>query len=649
MKVAAYGSWKSDISASRIAESSVRLGQVRVDGDAVLWVEGRASEKGRQVLVQWRGGVSEELTSPEFSVRTLVHEYGGQSYAACGDAVVFTNLKDQRLHAVVPGEEPKPLTPISKCRYADQTIDLGRERVLCVREDHSEDEGQAITTLVSVCLRGERPEILLAEGYDFFSNPTLSPDGKHLCWLAWNHPNMPWDGTELYRAALDAEGRVGDVTVVAGGVDESVYQPAFSPTGELFFVSDRTGWWNIYRWGSEGAVNCFPASLEFGSPAWVFGQTNYGFLDEHTLITCYVDSGAWKLAKLDLLSGTLSDISAPFSDFHTLCVGDGFAIFEGGSPTSAPAIVRWDAQSGDFETLRKASSSSLDEAQISVGEAIAYPTTFGDVAHAYFYPPKNSEYQGGEGELPPLLVFTHGGPTSARTNGLAAAVQFFTNRGFAVVDVNYRGSTGFGREYREKLKGRWGIVDVDDAAAAARYLVDRGLVDGDRLAIRGGSAGGFTTLAALAMTDVFKAGASHFGVGDLEALARDTHKFESRYLDGLIGPYPERADLYRERSPITHADSLNCPVIFLQGLEDKVVPPNQAEMMVELLRTKGIPVAYMPFEGEQHGFRMSENIIRALEAELLFYGKVFGFPVADAIEPFEIYNEENLGDVSNEG
>jgi dipeptidyl aminopeptidase/acylaminoacyl peptidase len=649
MKVASYGSWKSDISASRIAESSVRLGQVRVDGAAVLWVEGRASEKGRQVLVRWRDGASEELTSPEFSVRTLVHEYGGQSYAACGDTVVFTNLKDQRLYVVVPGGEPKPLTPCSERRYADQSIDLGRERVLCVREDHSSKEGQAVTTLVSVCLRGERPEMVLAEGYDFFSNPTLSPDGKQLCWLAWNHPNMPWDGTELYVAELDEEGQVGEARVVAGGVDESVYQPAFSPKGELFFVSDRTGWWNIYRWGAEGAVNCFPASLEFGSPAWVFGQTNYGFLDEHTLITAYADSGAWKLAKLDLSSAKLIDVSAPFSDFHTLCVGDGFAIFEGGSPTSAPAIVRWDARSGDFEVLRKASSSSLDEAEISVGEAITYPTTFGDVAHAYFYPPRNSEHQGGEGELPPLLVFTHGGPTSARTNGLAAAVQFFTNRGFAVVDVNYRGSTGFGREYREKLKGRWGIVDVDDAAAAARYLVERGLVDGERLAIRGGSAGGFTTLAALALTDVFKAGASHFGVGDLEALARDTHKFESRYLDGLIGPYPERADLYRERSPITHADSLNCPVIFLQGLEDKVVPPNQAEAMVELLRTKGIPVAYMPFEGEQHGFRMSENIIRALEAELLFYGKVFGFSVADVIEPFEIYNEENLGASSREG
>jgi dipeptidyl aminopeptidase/acylaminoacyl peptidase len=508
-----------------------------------------------------------------------------------------------------------------------------------VREDHT-GEGEAVNTLVSVDLRSGGPGTVLVSGNDFYAAPRVSPDGSRLAWLTWNHPNMPWDGTQLWVAEMDGAGSLVRAEQVAGGVDESVFQPEWSPDGVLHFVSDRTGWWNLYRWRGGRMEPLCAMEAEFGLPQWVFGMSTYGFASSGQILCAYAQAGRTHLARLDTETGELEEMESPYTEVYGLRVAGGRAVFRAGSPTEPISVVLLDLQSGQLEVLRRSSDITVDAGYVAVPESIEFPTEGGLTAHAFFYPPTNRDHVAPPDERPPLLVRSHGGPTGAASSSLSWDIQYWTSRGFAVVDVNYGGSTGYGRAYRQRLNGQWGVVDVDDCANAARYLVERGLVDGNRLAIRGGSAGGYTTLCALAFRDVFKAGASYFGVSDLGALARDTHKFESRYLDRLVGPYPERRDLYRERSPIHFAQDISCPMIFFQGLEDKVVPPNQAEMMVEAVRAKGLPVAYLPFEGEQHGFRRAENIKRAFDAELYFYSRVFGFQLADQVQPVVI---ENLG------
>jgi dipeptidyl aminopeptidase/acylaminoacyl peptidase len=489
-------------------------------------------------------------------------------------------------------------------------------------------------------LDGEGETQVLVSGNDFYSSPRLSPDGKQLAWLTWNHPNMPWDGTELWVAQLRADGSLGQRQQVAGGVDESVFQPQWSPDGVLYFVSDQSGWWNLYR-AQAGEWRVEPLcemEAEFGVPQWGFDMSTFAFESARRLICTFVQAGNSYLASLDTETLELEPIEVPYSLLAGLRAAPGRAVFVGGSPTKPEELVQLDLNTGQRYVLRRSEELSVDAGYLAVPRAIEFPTENGLTAHAFFYPPKNRDYAAPPDERPPLFVISHGGPTDARSDVLSWRVQYWTSRGFAVLDVNYGGSTGYGRAYRQRLNGQWGVVDVDDCVNGARYLLGLGLVDGQRLVIRGGSAGGYTTLCALTFRDVFKAGASYFGIGDLEALARDTHKFESRYLDRLVGPYPERRDLYRERSPINFTERLACPVIFLQGLDDQVVPPNQAEMMVQALRAKGIPVAYLPFEGEQHGFRRAENIKRALDAELYFYSRVFGFDLAEPIEPITIEN-----------
>jgi len=638
-KVASYGSWKSPITSDLIVAGAVRLMEIALDGSDVYWLESRPMEGGRCVIVRRSvDGRAMDVNPPPFNARTRVHEYGGAPFAVQDGTVYFSNFDDQRLYRQEPGGEPKPITPPRDLRYADLVVDRRRGRLICVREDHSTSDREAVNTLVSLSTGGTESAQVLVSGNDFYASPRLSPDGSRLAWLTWNHPNMPWDGTELWVGVVRDDGTLGEAKRVAGGLSESIFQPQWSPDGTLCFVSDRTGWWNLYRWDGERAEPLCPMEAEFGLPQWVFGMSTSDFERAERIVCAYNSRGSWNLALLDSRSAELLKADAPYSYVSGIHARRGEAYFIAGSPTTAPAVLRWQIDSGQFEVLRSSSDIEVDAGYVSVPQPIEFPTDGGVTAHALFYPPKNRDFVAPEGELAPLIVISHGGPTGAASVALNWGIQYWTSRGFAVVDVNYGGSTGYGRPYRERLKGQWGVVDVDDCVNAALYLVKQGWVDGERLAIRGGSAGGYTTLSALAFRDVFHAGASHFGVSDLEALAVETHKFESRYLDGLVGPYPEEREMYLERSPIYNTAGLNCPMILFQGLEDQVVPPSQAQKMAHALREKGVPVAYLPFEGEQHGFRRAENIKRSLDAELYFYSRVFGFDLAEEVEPVIIEN-----------
>jgi dipeptidyl aminopeptidase/acylaminoacyl peptidase len=655
-KIAPYGSWESPITSDLIVRGSVGLTLSFADGADIYWTEVRPQEDGRSVVVRTEGGARRDLVPPPFNARTRVHEYGGGDYTAHRGTLYFSNFSDQRLYRIAP-DDPAPvaLTPESgaQLRYGDMTFDASRARLIGVREDHTADGREPANALVAVPLDADaagNPGDVLASGYDFYSSARVSPDGKHLAWIAWRHPNMPWDGTELWVGEFDAAGNFARARRVAGGEDESIFQPEWSPAGRLHFVSDRSGWWNIYRAASGGNLadeatgieveNLCPLEAEFGEPQWGLGVGTYAFSSGEEIVCTFRERGVSRLGVLDTGSKSLRRVESPYEDITYLRASaeTGRAVFRGGSPTRGSSIVEFDPSAGEFKTLRRSSDLQLDEGYLSAAQAVEFPTENGLTAHAFYYPPRNRDFAAPEGERPPLLVKSHGGPTSAAVTTRNLNILYWTSRGFAVLDVNYGGSTGYGRAYRERLNGTWGVVDVDDCVNGARHLVARGLADDERCVIDGGSAGGYTTLAALVFRKQFKAGASHYGVSDLGALVRDTHKFESRYLDRLIAPYPEREDIYRARSPINFTDGLSCPVIFFQGLEDKVVPPNQAEMMVEALRRKGLPVAYVAFPGEQHGFRRAENIRRALDGELYFFSRVFGFELAGEIEPVPIEN-----------
>lgn len=616
------------------------LGQIALDGEDIYWSEMRPWEQGRTVVVRRTAdGATQDVMSAPFNVRTRVHEYGGGSFIVADRTVYFSNFADGRLYRQDIGKEPQPITPLATMRYADSIVDLHRNRIICVCEDHTVAGREPINTLVSLGLEGDGNPQLLVYGNDFYASPRLSPDGSRLAWLTWNHPNMPWDSTALWVGELKADGSLGHTQQVTGGPNESIFQPEWSPDGNLYFISDKTGWWNLYQWQDENVESLTQMKAEFGKPQWILGMSTYAFESTNRIICTYTQQGIWHLASLDTTTRQLQPLEVPYTEIDSLHATREKVVFLAGSPTQPTAIVQLHLTTGKLEVLRRASEVTIDTGYLSKPQAIEFPTTNGQTAYAFFYPPQNRDYTAPAGEKPPLLVKSHGGPTAATSSSLNFKIQYWTSRGIAVLDVNYRGSTGYGREYRQQLDGEWGIVDVDDCVYGARYLVERGEVDGDRLVISGGSAGGYTTLCALTFRDTFKAGASYYGVSDLEALTRDTHKFESRYLDRLIGAYPQQRQLYQERSPIHFTDRLTCPVIFFQGLEDKVVPPNQAEAMVEALRTKGLPVAYVMFEGEEHGFRRAQSIKRSLEGEIYFYSRIFGFELA---EPVELLVIENL-------
>lgn len=634
-QAAPCGTWVSPITASVVAAGAVPLSQLAVDGDDLYWLAGRAAEAGRNTLLRRRGGQVAELTPAPFNVRSRVHEYGGGAFLAAGGSVWFSHFADNRLYRVQDGAEPQPVGSGGALRYADFVLDQQRQRLVGVREDHSAGETYPVNTICAIGFDGL--ETVLVDGNDFYSSPRISPDGRHIAWMCWDHPRMPWQGTELWLAEIAEDGTLLDGRLVAGSATESVVQPEWSPDGVLHFVSDHSGWWNLYKYDGGVVRPLCPREAEFGGPHWTFGNSMYGFRANGDIVCTYIEQGVSRLARLDA-HGALHAIDNPYQEIRELRVAGDKVAMLAGAPTIALELARFDLASGGREVLARSIDKLPDTAYLSVPRSISYPSMDGRTSHAFYYPPANGAFQPLPGEKPPLMVIGHGGPTGMATSTLKLATQFWTSRGIAVLDVNYGGSTGFGRAYRDALKGQWGVIDVEDCVAGARYLAEQGVVDPDRLVIRGGSAGGLTVLCALAFHDVFKAGASYYGVSDLKGLDADSHKFESRYNEYLIAPQPQADLLYRERSPVNHSDKLKRPMIFFQGLDDKVVPPPQSEVMVEALRRGGVPVAYLTLEGEGHGFRKAESIVRTLEAELVFYLRVFGMPVPQGLAPVEIEN-----------
>ncbi len=636
-KTAPYGSWPSEITTDLMTAGTIGLSEARLFQNEIYWLESRPQEQGRSVIVKMtKTGDKQELFSQDYSCRSRVHEYGGASYLPTQAGVFFVSHSDQQIYCVNPALKVSKLTDSPSVRFADLHYNSKNSTLIAIAEEHNDTFAEPANSLVAIDT-GNGEITHLHEGQDFYASASFSPDGTKLCWLSWMHPNMPWDETTLWQAEFTNVKTLTDIRVVAGGSAESIFQPEWSPSGELYFVSDKTNWWNICRLNSNAIEPVCAMQAEFGLPLWQFGMTRYAFIDKNTIITSYSQSGVENLATIDLLSGLLKDIEREHTQYSSIRADatqglDKFC-FIAQSSVDFPAVYVSDLAS---ELMVVASAkTNVEKAQFSIAEPISYKTENNQLAHGFYYPPTHAEYQGHRNELPPLLVMIHGGPTSASSDSLSLKIQYWTNRGFAVFDVNHRGSTGFGRQYRDALKLQWGVVDVQDCDYGVKYLIERGLVDKERIAIRGGSAGGFTVLAALALTDSFKAGTSLYGVTDLTALATDTHKFESRYLDSLIGPYPQEKERYTQRSPLSHAQSIEAPVLFLQGLDDKVVPPSQANAMIEKLLANSVRVAYLPFEGEAHGFRKSDTITRAFEAELWFYGKVFTFMPSDTIEALE--------------
>ena len=646
--IAPYGSWKSPIAAEMlIGGGRRRLSEIRCDGNDVYWLDGRPKEGGRQVIMRLSpDGEMKDLTPTEFNSRNAVHEYGGGSYAVRDRAVYFTNWSDQRIYVQRDGGEPTPLTSEPSvprgARFADLTITANGKYLLCVRETHTDDGNEAVNEIVAVDT-GTGSEKVIATGRDFYCAPRECGGHDGIAWTEWDHPNMPWDGNSLMSGSFDAnDAAVSTTAELVGGTGESVVQPSWGSNGLLHFATDRSGWWNVYVWRDGEMVNLLDEESDHGRPDWQFGFSSYAHLADGKIALGKGGVTSGSIVLIAPGSNSNQTIDIPFSEVSYVTASpDGKSIlFVGASPTQEPAVVRLELATEMCETIYSPSEVNVEPGYLSSPQHIVFPTTENGAAHAYYYEPTNQDFAAPDGELPPLVTICHGGPTSASGTGLDLSTHYWTSRGFAVVDVNYRGSSGYGKVYRDALKGKWGIYDTDDCIAAAQHLIDQGLVDKDRVIIRGGSAGGYTTINALTFHDFFAAGAALYGIADLMVFIGDTHKYESRYLESLVGPYPAEAQRYHDRSAINFMDQLATPMIVLQGLEDEIVPPSQAEIMVDALESKGLPYAYIGFPGEQHGFRQAANIIRAQEAELYFYGKVLGFEPADEIgdEVVEVRN-----------
>ncbi|MEE9334602.1 MAG: prolyl oligopeptidase family serine peptidase [Granulosicoccaceae bacterium] len=625
---APYGSWRSPISAESLVQGAAGISEVVPDEDAVWWCESRPSEGGRSAMMRWHDGSRTEVTAPDANVRTRVHEYGGGAWTVYKGIAYYVDDSDQRIRKLMPDQSVQllsqtPDTPRA-LRYADLTVTPDEQWIIAVGEHHLPNGHDVDNFLVAIKNDGSETHQILAEGADFYQSPVVSPDGKQLAWTQWQHPNLPWDDTELFVAKLCATHNsiaVSDIQLLAGGKDEAIVQPLWSPSGVLHFLSDKSDLWQLYQQGRDAPVTQLEG--EIGYPPWVFGLARYAFTDTGSVIAARFDGG------VEYLDGY-----PQYTAFNSVRTSGAHVAFAAAGWQSETVVIF------DGQIVNQTRQLAYDEAFMPTPEVISYDTSNNEQSYALYFPPANPAYTPEPSTAPPLIVLAHGGPTSAARSHLNLGRNFWTSRGFAVVDVNYRGSSGFGRSYRKKLEGNWGVYDVDDCINAAHYLAALGKADENKLIIRGGSAGGFTVLCALAMHSVFTAGANMYGVANLEDLAGDTHKFESRYLDRLIGPYPERKTLYQERSPINHLEGLTAPMIVLQGDEDAIVPPAQSRKIVEALKARKIPVAYIEFEGEQHGFRKAENIITALESELYFYGQVFGFTPADIETTVEIFGAD---------
>ncbi|TNF99503.1 MAG: S9 family peptidase, partial [Gammaproteobacteria bacterium] len=613
------------ISAELIAQNALRLSGVCFDGEDVLWLEGRPLEQGRNAIVRYNMGRREDVLPPPYNARSRVHEYGGGSYVVHNGHIWFVNDVDQQVWSVT-GEMIEKLTDQPNCRFADLVYDAHHQCLYAIREDHRHQDREPVNELVRIDADSGHVAVLTS-GNDFYAAPTISPDGEQLAWLSWSHPDMPWDKTTLSLAQVTSSGELRNTRNIVDQPSQAVFQPSWSPDGKLYFVNDPSGWWQLHRLDeSDGVSNLecicdYPG--EMGLPLWQFGMQTYAFVNENRIVAMLCEQGLWRLVTVCTNTGEVEPVQTPWNQFTGFGVNDSQVVLIAAGADRADEVAKLDIESGQLQVLCQSFDSPVTNDWYSIGESITFETSDNDVAHGFFYPPTNPNATAEQGALPPLLVVSHGGPTGATSAGLNLKIQFWTSRGFAVLDVNYRGSTGYGRKYREKLKGKWGVYDVDDVSAGAKYLVQQGLVNPQQLAIRGSSAGGFTTLAALTFTDTFNAGASFYGISELESLVLDTHKFEARYLDSLVGIYPDERTTYAERSPLYHADQISCPVIFLQGKEDKVVPPEQAQKMASALEANGMGVQLMLFDDEQHGFRRAETIRQALEAELDFYQSIF--------------------------
>jgi len=618
-----YGLWPSPVSAELVARSGVRLGDPLLLDGVLYWCEGRPQEKGRNVLVaaDAAGAIKDVLPEP-FSARSRVHEYGGLAYTGAGRTLWFVNDADQDIYQIRDGEPPHRLTELPEWRFAEPVADPGRQRLICIGEQLLE-AAEPRAALVAVDMVTGVLEVL-HEGHDFYTSPRLSPDGEQLVWLAWDHPDMPWDGTWLCHARVTAEGALADITTLAGGPGESIFQPEFHPAGGIVYVSDRSNWWNLYYYRDQRSTALYPLEAEFGLPQWQFGMRTYTVCGDGSLLCCWTRAGRWELGRYTFKKG-MQPLNLPWTEYSSIVSEGPVAAMLVAAPDQAATLVRLDISERKLQAqpVRHASSLELPATLLPAPEAVRFDSD-GETVHGLFYAPAGDGVRGPEDALPPLLVKCHGGPTGAASTALDARIRFWTSRGFAVLDVNYRGSTGYGRAYRRALYGQWGVADVADCINGARWLAREGRVNGEQLLISGSSAGGYTVLCALCFSDAFAAGASYYGISDLSALAQDTHKFESRYTEALVGPWPDARELYEARSPIHHIAGFNCPVIFFQGGRDRIVPPDQARRVVDALREAGVQTQYLLFEDEGHGFRQAVTQIQALEAECRFYLRALG-------------------------
>lgn len=636
-KESLYGTWKSSISSEDLVKDVFRFSFLDVSKTHLYFGEGRPKEKGRVALLSLDlDGKQKELLPDTFNMRSRVHEYGGKSFTVYKDEVFFINNEDQDIYKLDKKGHVPRITKQPQYRFGDLCVTPDGSYLYCVLEDHSKI--LVDNSIARICLKTNEMQIV-ASGYDFYGCLAISKDSAKLAFICWKHPNMPWDHTELFIANISEKKGLIDITQIASGA--SIIHPQFTEEGVLYYISDVSSFWNLYSFDGNNSHPVAPVDMEIGGPLWVFGMKKYAFLEDHKIACIGTKKAIDGLYFLDLKTKSYERIDLPFTHFSDLHLFKDSLVFQAASPTHFSCLVKYDLKTNEYEILKEFAKNTIDKEEISIPDAVSFPTEGGKTAYGFYYPPKNKHYHGSKDEKPPVIIHCHGGPTGHTSPTISLNRLYFTSRGFGVFELNYSGSSGYGTAYRERLKKNWGVVDTQDCVNAARYLSEKGLADPNRLIVEGGSAGGFTVLGSLTFSDVFKAGACYYGVSDLEALAQDTHKFEAHYLDNIVGFYPEDKNTYIERSPIRHVEKLSCPVIFFQGTEDKVVPPSQSDVMVEALRKKKIPVSYLLFEKEAHGFRIADTIKTCVEAELFFYGKIFGFTPSDHLKEIEI---ENLDD-----